>query len=314
LEDNMTISIGTDDTDILRLNLEPAADYGLGDDWVLGFGGIDVIYTGAGDDFLDGGEGADFLNGGDGNDTIVAGEGDDAVVADAGNDFYSGGSGTDILYFYYLHGGAQGQAEENTFGVTVDLAVAAPQDLGVYGIDRIIGFEDLAGGTGNDIFYGSSGANSLDGYKGDDALYGRAGNDRLEGGDGADTLVGGTGKDLIRLGTNDGARDIVRYLALNESGTTFTTRDDISDFVHGQDKIDLKAIDADISQAGNQAFRLVQAFTGAFGEVVLTYDTKGTGTLADDDTYVYVDGARNTGIDMMIRVISAHLTKADLIL
>jgi Ca2+-binding RTX toxin-like protein len=162
------------------------------------------------------------------------------------------------------------------------------------------------GGKGDDIFYGTSDANGLYGQDGNDALYGRAGADILAGGKGADTLVGGTGKDDIRLGGDDGARDVVRYLALNESGTKSIVWDEIASFVHGQDKIDLHAIDADISQAGNQAFALVNAFTGAYGEVVLTYQ--------GSDTLVKVDGAGNTGIDMVIHVAGVHLTKADLIL
>jgi serralysin len=143
-------------------------------------------------------------------------------------------------------------------------------------------------------------------------LYGRAGNDSLLGGEGADTLVGGTGTDAIgtyAFGSADTSRDVVRYLALNESGTPKdnTTWDTIYGFKHGQDKIDLHAIDADISRAGNQAFTLVNAFSGAYGEVHLKKDGA--------DMLVEIDGGKNTGIDMVIRVADVgKLDKSDFIL
>jgi hypothetical protein len=117
---------------------------------------------------------------------------------------------------------------------------------------------------------------------------------------------------IRRFGDVD--RDTIRYTALNESGTTAATWDEIFEFKSGQDKIDLKAIDANLASAGNQAFKVVSKFTSAFGEVQLTYDTKGTASLADDDTFVRVDGDKDTAVDMVIKVVGAHLTKADLIL
>ena len=70
----------------------------------------------------------------------------------------------------------------------------------------------------------------------------------MVGGLGADTLTGGAGSDKFQF-TN-----------LNQTGNTATTRDHITDFVStsanpgAHDTVDLSAIDANASKAGNQAF------------------------------------------------------------
>ncbi len=96
------------------------------------------------------------------------------------------------------------------------------------------------------------------------------------------------------------------YTSLLDSGVTAVTRDDVFEFVRRQDKIDLSLIDADPSRAGNQAFRVVSAFTSAPGEVRLMH--------SEGDTYIQVDGDRDTSIDMSIRVVGGLLTAVDLIL
>ena len=72
---------------------------------------------------------------------------------------------------------------------------------------------------------------------------------------------------------NDGARDFLRYTALNQSDTIQATRDVILGFKKGSgltaDRIDLWPIDANPSLAGNQAFHFVNSFTAAKGEVRL---------------------------------------------
>jgi serralysin len=77
-------------------------------------------------------------------------------------------------------------------------------------------------------------------------------------------------------------------------------------FVRGQDRIDLSMIDANPSLAGNQAFKVVSAFTSAKGEVRLVY--------SGVDTIIQVDGDLDTAVDMTIRIVNAHVTAADLIL
>jgi Ca2+-binding RTX toxin-like protein len=208
-----------------------------------------------------------------------------------------------------MHFGFKGSYKDVLQGVTVDLSLTSGQDLGEFGIDHFLGFEDVVGTYGNDTFFGTNGLNVLNGNEGNDILYGRGGNDVIDGDIGADTLVGGLGSDDIvlgGLGSPDSFRDLVRYESLKDSGTTAATRDGIILFKHGQDKIDLSKLDANLGLKGNQAFKVVKGFTKAFGEVKLVYSGL--------DTIVQVDGDKDKAVDMTFRVVGAHLTKGDFIL
>ncbi len=77
-------------------------------------------------------------------------------------------------------------------------------------------------------------------------------------------------------------------------------------FVHGEDKIDLSKIDANLSLKGNQAFKVVKGFTKAFGEVKLVY--------SGGDTLVQIDGDKDSAVDMTILVLGVQLSKGDFIL
>jgi Ca2+-binding RTX toxin-like protein len=104
---------------------------------------------------------------------------------------------------------------------------------------------------------------SIDGtavHDGNLRLFGGAGNDTLKGGDGADTLIGGGGLDSL---TGGAGADIFRYDAAADSSNS--AKDEILDFQHGVDKIDLSRIDADPYENGDQAFHFIgsSTFTGA---------------------------------------------------
>jgi Ca2+-binding RTX toxin-like protein len=62
--------------------------------------------------------------------------------------------------------------------------------------------DTVSGGTGNDVLFGESGADTLNGDDGNDALYGGSGDDILNGGAGNDVLDGEAGND--QLFGNDG--------------------------------------------------------------------------------------------------------------
>ena len=272
----MAIQIALNDTlHFFNLTTDPNANFGLEDDPVVGLGGNDVLYTGAGNDHLEGGEGTNYYADGDGDDTVLGGSGRDAVQVDAGNDLYFGAGGADTLLFDLIHYGFKGAFKVAYQGVTVDLSLTSAQDLGEFGIDRFFGFENVLGSFGNDTILGTDGVNSIDGGVGNDVLYGREGNDKLTGDDGADTLIGGLGQDTIdtSLIVQDASQDIVRYESLKDSGTTDATRDTIYGFTKGQDKIDLSKLDANLGLKGNQAFKVVKGFTKAFGEA--SWSTQG---------------------------------------
>lgn len=98
--------------------------------------------------------------------------------------------------------------------------------------------DDIDGRDGNDRLYGLDGHDDLDGGRGSDQLYGDAGNDDLDGGAGNDRLDGGTGDDKIEGGRgNDiltGGAGADRFEFERGDG-----RDIITDFVNGEDRIEL---------------------------------------------------------------------------
>ena len=119
--------------------------------------------------------GADTIIGGAGNDTLYGGAGNDLLVGGTGNDRIDGGLGVDTAYF------------NGTTAAVVNLNLTTAQNTG-YGLDTLLGIENLVSGSGNDRLTGNALANLLNGG---------AGNDRLLGGDGNDALVGGLGNDLL---------------------------------------------------------------------------------------------------------------------
>ena len=67
----------------------------------------------------------------------------------------------------------------------------------------------------------------------------------ITGGSADDNIYGGYGADIL---TGDSGNDTFIFLSTNDTGDTIT------DFGDGNDKINLAAIDADNSLAGDQAF------------------------------------------------------------
>ena len=274
--------------------------YSYGNDDILdGSSGNDSVYGGSGDDELQGGYGNDTLSDGSGNDWAYGGPGDDFLYADLGNDVYIGGSGIDIIDFSYFDLLGTGESNDE-IPVVFDLAKAT-QNLGIYGIDQVSGFENVNGSLAGDILFGNGGSNTLSGETGSDRLDGRAGNDLLRGGLDGDVLIGERGADVIECffsTINDFARDRIDYNSLLESGLLSSTRDVIFGFDKGgkatDDKIDLSTIDADPFLAGNQAFKFVNAFGAHVGEVKCMS--------SGGDTIVFVDADKDAGAEMTIKV------------
>lgn len=202
---------------------------GAGPDTIDGLAGNDTIAGLGGHDLLAGGAGADHLAGGAGNDSLTGGAGADRLEGGGGADTLSGGTGADTL----LGGG---------------------------------GADSLAGGAGADLMEGGTGADSLGGGGGRDRLLGGAGNDGLAGGAAADTLIGGAGRDIL---TGGAGADRFVFLAASDSGATAAKADRITDFRHGQDRIDLSAIDALPATKRDDAFAFIgrEDFHGTAGEL-----------------------------------------------
>ena len=227
-------------------------------------GSADINGTGNSiDNILNGNSGDNTLSGLGGEDTLLGNAGDDRLLGGTGNDFMIGGAGDDTL-----NGGTQTDTVSYagaTGAVTVAL-ISGAQATGGAGSDTISAVENLTGSNHGDTLTGNSGANVLTGASGNDVLSGLGGNDTLFGDLGGDTLVGGTGRDIM---TGGASGDTFDFNAVAETGTSGGTRDQIEDFVHGSDEIDLATIDANTTAAGNQAFAFIgaAAFSGVAGQL-----------------------------------------------
>lgn len=114
-------------------------------------------------------------------------------------------------------------------------------------IAKGVTIENAIGGSGNDVIVGNDSGNFIDGGEGNDVIYGGAGQDILKGGKGLDIFV-----------------------YKNASDSTLDSPDKIMDFETGIDKINLSFFNA-----GKPGFiHFVDQFTGAAGEVVLSYDAQ----------------------------------------
>jgi Ca2+-binding RTX toxin-like protein len=321
---------------------------GAGNDTLMGGFGTDTLDGGLGNDWLDGGTGADSMSGGASDDTYVVDSSTDVVVelasagtdlvrssadsytlaghvenliltgssaihglgnglnnvltgnganntlhGDAGNDTLNGGAGADTLIggmgndTYITDGGdtitETGSAGTDTVQSSVTTTLGANlENLILSGSTAING----AGNTSNNTITGNTAANSL------------------SGGMGTDTLIGGTGRDTLIFNN------------VMESGPTAIASDVIADFVKGQDKINLSAIDAFATSVLNDSFiwRGNAAFNNATqGEVRFQkFDVVGT---ANDHTMVWIDNDNDTAVEMAIRLTGLYdLTASDFIL
>jgi len=231
----------------LRVSSAQAIGGGQGSDTLISIENLSgsrfadsLIGNGAANQLL-GNAGNDSLNGLAGNDRLIGGAGNDTLLGGVGNDTLNGGDGSDTANY-----------ASTTGAIKVDLRLAGAQAIGGgQGSDTLASIENLVGSGFADRLFGNAAANQLVGNAGNDTLNGLAGNDRLVGGAGKDMLTGGVGADTFVFNT------------LQESGKG-ATRDVITDFVSGVDTLQLSAIDANTTIAGNQAFNWAGAQASAY--------------------------------------------------
>lgn len=255
---------------------------------------------------LIGGSGLDTLEGLDGNDILIGGFGPDGMTGGAGDDTYYVDSIGDVVT-EFVGGGTdtvrstitidmgdwadvenailEGSDDVNVIGNS--LANTLTGNGGANYLDGYTGDDILSGGAGNDtiaayfgadILHGEDGNDGLLGEQGNDLLDGGAGNDGIAGGDGADTIFGGLGADNLAgydSSTVDDDVDTFQYTAAAESTTA--ERDVIDQFLSlageggTDDQLDLSAIDANSTIAGDQAFVPVNGpLTGVAGQLAYT--------------------------------------------
>jgi Ca2+-binding RTX toxin-like protein len=308
----------------LNLNFGLSIRTGAGDDRIdstlADTGSSQWIFAGSGNDTVEGGDARESVADGSGNDRLVLGGGSDEILAGSGNDFYDGGAGSDDWISFGIKSiDAETNAAPvaNTARVSINLSVVSAQNLGNFGLDTVRNIENVAGGAGDDFLTGNAANNKLYGGLGNDVIDGGRGNDELRGQQGRDVLIGGQGADTLYAGDvlSDGAaRDLIVYKLISDSGLTSATQDKITGFDRGglanDDKIDLSAVDANIYQAGNQAFQFSAAgpgLPGNGGKVWLT--------VRNGDTVVNVDNDYDVAAEMTFVVKGVTgLTAADFIL
>jgi Ca2+-binding RTX toxin-like protein len=260
---------------------------GVGDDVanvIIGRGGADSLIGNAGNDRLIGGANNDTLRGGNHNDTVIGGSGADAL---------EGGSDWDFASY---EGAARGVR------VSLDASVTGTGDAAGDTFDNI---ESLRGSSYADWLYGDLYGNGLEGGGGNDALFGQGGTDVLTGGRGADTLTGGSDSDRFV------------FTAIKDSGTRAESRDLVVDFTHGQDLIDLSAIDARMRSSVDNAFKFIgkgssksDVDTGEIG----FYHVNKAGS-EDDLTILRINNDADDAVDMTIALRGIHtLTAGDFVL
>jgi Ca2+-binding RTX toxin-like protein len=111
---------------------------------------------------------------------------------------------------------------------------------------------DLAGNVarGRDwMIVGTDGADSLQGGAGTDIIFGGDGDDMVRGGTGADRLSGGAG------------HDIISYASAGDSKPG--AADVITDFQHGSDKFDFRALPGNGDAHGDAQFQGLLEASGA---------------------------------------------------
>jgi Ca2+-binding RTX toxin-like protein len=180
--------------------------------------------------------------------------------------------GDDNFAFHIAAGGGN---DTVTGGSLSDLIEGGTGNDAAFGAD---GNDLLFGQDGDDIMRGGEGSDSLSGGSGNDQLFGNNGDDSLSGSSGRDILTGGAGRDLMSGGSE---ADTFRFSSFTDSAVG-VTRDVITDFARGSDKIDLDLIDANTSLSGNQDFFFIgsQSFiAGVTGQVraVAAFRADGTG-------------------------------------
>jgi hypothetical protein len=223
----------------------------------------------------------------------------------------------------FLRAGAVLDYETNpVLNVNVDV-----DDVGVPGTpDGTAGFalnildivENKTGTPGKDILVGTNNGETLSGLGGNDRIIGLGGNDRIVGGLGVDVMTGGPGNDVFVFNSiYDSAPGQSGLVNANSYGAAAGQgkRDLITDFTHGQDKIDLSAMDSNIKVAGNQAFawRGTGNFTHSPGQLIeRLYNPVGT---AFDKTIIYGDVNGDMRADFQIELTGLKtITVSDFIL
>jgi Ca2+-binding RTX toxin-like protein len=277
----------------------------LGNDRLVGGINVDNLFGGEGNDTVDGGAGQDIIFAGQGVDLALGGIGNDTFLYQGVSDLsgiaetVNGGADIDTMDFSNLSAsgpvdlrpvtligveflritnnevtltGAQLSGFDSVFGSGFfeTLTVTGGGTVNLSGL-YLFAIDEITFTTGNDLvnLTGAPVGQTITTGDGNDTVLGGAGADVITGGLGADSLVGGNGADRFV------------YASIFES--TLAAPDRLGFVKPDGDQIDLSAIDADTSLAGNQGFNFIgnAAFTGT--ERDLRFFTGGGTTTVEGD-------------------------------
>ena len=239
--------------------------------------GNDIVHSKGGDDIISTGSGNDIVYLKNGNYDVDLGAGNDTVYLSTKMSIIEGGNGTDTAVI---------RAFDGFVDINVDLKFSTyfvPSKLTAQdGMDvNLKSFETITiDGNVSATLRGSINADTLIGDDGADTIEGRAGADTLTGGNRQDTFVFTSG----------------------DTGITEATADTITDFISGNDLLDLTAITngnigtyVEISGASNNfttfTGNATASFTGSAVDIYVEYNLNGSG-----NTYILVDEDSNGSV------------------
>lgn len=295
-----------------------------------------ILFGGNGDDTMIGGDGQEIFEGGRGADTMTGGDRADVYYVDHVRDKVvelADDYGNDIVYSRQTFNGSGNFIEKIVLTGTADINARGGDgdetltgNSGSNGLNGGRGGDVMNGGAGDDVYYVDNGRDwvieTRDEAYGHDRVFssvsytiskfsgvedvtligskkinviGNSLMNVLTGNDNANILRGGGHKDVLIGG---GGADIFDYNAASES--SINGYDRIADLNDAEDIIDLTTIDADSTVAGDQAFTLVEFFTGGGGEITLSYDA------ATNFTTLFADIDGNLKAEMRIVINGNH--------
>jgi serralysin len=115
-------------------------------------------------------------------------------------------------------------------------------------------------------------------------------------GGGPDILIGGSGHDTFV------------FQAVSDSKVGAATRDTVSDFTTGVDKIDLSAIDANLAQLGDQSFH----FGGKIRSLPVSKKQNGVWyAQSGGNTFVYADNTGDGVADLEVQLTGLKTQQPD---
>ena len=167
------------------------------------------VLGGSSGDTLTGNSLANVLTGNAGNDTLTGGAGNDSLIGGLGDDGYlfgnAGGAEVDTVTEASDQGTDTLNFSAMTTAVTLNLGTSLIQTVHANRtvmLNSSATFENVTGGSADDILFGNSANNVLNGGGGRDIVVGNSGNDTLNGEAGRDVLIGGLGLDTINGGSD----------------------------------------------------------------------------------------------------------------